>query len=222
MHPLYEEFLSYLNHADKENCVRFALSHLDRADLDIVTLYKELLTPAQNEKACRDDQQKLCIWEEHLRTSIVRTIIECCYPYLIREREHLFGQTFKGKAVVLCPPGESHEIGARMVADFFTLSGFQSYFIGANTPQDDIIDAIKYTRPAYVAISITTAFNLVAVGNAFQNILGLKTAIPFQVILGGQACQQNLSICHRLGADLVLQTFEEIHDLSENQTDVIS
>ncbi len=221
MHPVFSEFISYLDRQDKEKCVSFILSLLESRTLDSLTLYNEILTPAQYARVRKTDQKEICIWEEHVRTSIVRTIIECCYPFIIKERDEKYGSSFSGKVIVLCPPEELHEIGARMVADFFTLCGFSVIFIGANTPKNDIINAIKSTQPRYVAISITNYYNLVATRNVVKEIVDLKDAFSFQVILGGQACQRNPDTCRQLGTDLILDTFEDIKGLAGGQTNVI-
>ena len=160
-----------------------------------------------------------CIWKEHIRTSIVRTIIECAYPYIIEERNKKYGPKPKGKAVVVCPPEELHELGALMVTDFFTLIGFSVTFVGANTPQDDIIHAIKYIKPDYVAVSITNYYNLVATRRLVLKIREMIKSTSFRLILGGQACRENPDVCEKLGADMVLQTFEEIEKLTRGTDD---
>ena len=220
MHPLYDEFISYLNSEDKDQCVRFVLSHLEKQSIDVTTLYNQILTPAMYADFCTEKEQEICIWKEHVRTSIVRTIIECGYPYIIKERNTKYGSSSKGRAVVVCPPGELHELGARIVADFFTLCGFNVTFVGANTPQSDIISAIKYVNPAYIAISITNYYNLVSTRRLIIKIRDMKVGTSFRMILGGQACQGNPDTCHEMGADMILHTFEEIEKLVKGQDDV--
>ena len=215
----YAEFISYLDREDKEKCAEFAISKLQDNLIDVVSLYNQILTPALYADFCRPEQHSICIWEEHVRTSIVRTIIECCFPFVIKERDKKTKSALKGKVIILCPPGELHEIGARMVSDFFTICGFNPVFVGANTPQDEIIDAINYVRPKYVAISITNHYNLIAAGKAIQRILDLRDSISFQVILGGQACRNNPEICRQMNADMVLNTFEDIQRLATGKTD---
>ena len=48
MHPMYEEFVGHLAREDKLRCVELALSKLSRGEIDVVTLYNEVLTPALN------------------------------------------------------------------------------------------------------------------------------------------------------------------------------
>lgn len=217
MHPFYEDFVSYLNQENKEKCVEFVLSKLSKGEIDVVTLYTQVLTPSLNEMFCKDKQREVCIWEEHVRTSIVRTVMECCYPYLIEERNKRLKQSTKGKVIVVCPTEEYHEIGARMVADIFTLSGFDVVFVGANTPQDDILEAISYVMPLYVVISVTNYYNLVAAKRTITKILDTRNSSghDFKIIVGGHAFNRNADIYKEMGADLHLHTFEDILALAE-------
>ena len=220
MESFYGEFLSLLDDGNKERCVQLCLSTLSDKTLDVVTLYRDILTPALSEKFCSSRDEEICIWQEHIRTSIVRTIIECCYPFVLRERDEKYLSTQKGKVIVLCPPDEAHEIGARMVADFFLLNGYHATFIGASTPVNEIIGAITHFKPDYVAISITNVFNLIATAKAVSRILDLKTTLDFKVILGGQACKQNPTTCRKMNADMILDTFDDIQKLAAGGSDV--
>ncbi|MBN1191419.1 MAG: cobalamin B12-binding domain-containing protein [Dehalococcoidales bacterium] len=206
-----------LDRLDREQCVSFITGKLAGHEIDIVELYQEILTPAQYEDLCKDGHANDCIWQEHVRTSIIRTIIECCYPYVLKERDHKYVSTLKSKVFVVCPTEELHEIGARMIADYFTLCGYNVLFIGANTPQKDILHGIKYFSPEFVAISITNYYNLMAARNTVQRITGLKGVIPFKVILGGQACRNNPAACGQMGADMILDTFDDIRSLAGRQ-----
>ncbi len=212
----YNEFLSSLDEQDKERCVNLALSKLNNNEISVVALYNDILAPALKTPFCRDKSTDLCIWEEHLRTSIVRTVIECSYPFVIAEKRRTFGDSTKGIVIVLCPQEEYHEIGARMVADFFTLCGFSSAFIGANTPIRDILDAIKYLGPVYVAISVSVTYNLMAARRTIKKIADLRTQTGqgFLIIVGGNAFTKSSEIYRELGADNLLQTYNDIKQLT--------
>ena len=220
MDSFYGEFLSLLDEGNKERCVDLCLSRLSDNTLDVVTLYQDILAPALREKFCSSKDEEICIWQEHIRTSIVRTIIECCYPLLSRERNEKYLSIRNGKVVVLCPPDEAHEIGARMVTDFFFLNGYDVTFIGASTPRSEIVGAITHFKPEYVAISITNVFNLIATAKAINEILDLKKTLGFEVILGGQACKHNPTTCQEMKPDMILDTFEDIQKLAAGGSDV--
>lgn len=218
MSSLYEGFLSYLDKDDRYGCVELVLTKLSNDEVDIVTLYEEILAPSLRESFCREKQRQICIWEEHVRTSIVRTVIECCYPYVVKERDHKYRAAPRGKVILACPTEELHEIGARMVADFFTLCGFDSIFIGANTPQVEILEAIEYVKPRYVAVSVSNHYNLIAARKMVLKIRELResSAAEFEIIVGGYAFTLNPDMDTCMGFDFLLATFEDIRKLTQD------
>lgn len=212
MREVYQEFLSALDREDKERAVRLVVELLDEGKVGIVQLYDELLAPSLNEWECAETDGDLCVWKEHVRSSIVRTILEVVYPYVLRERDAK-GVPRRGVSVaVLCPPDELHEIGPRMVADFFTLSGYDVTFVGANTPIDDFIEGVGHLRPRYVAIGVTNYYNLVALRRAVERIRG-RLPEGTEVIVGGSAFASNPGLAQEMGADRLLATFEDIRAL---------
>ncbi len=219
MHPMYEEFAEYLARADKARCVELALSDLSDGKIDVVTLYNEVLTPALNAPTYSAEEGAVRIWEEHVRTSIVRTVVENCYPFLQRERKaRARAASIPRKAVVVvCPTEEFHEIGARMVADFFDLAGFDATFVGANTPQEEILEAIAMLQPAYVAVSATNTYSLVPARRVLEKLRAVreKAGARFQIIVGGNAFLKNPALAQEMGADLHLSTYEDIRRLAE-------
>ncbi len=212
MEELYEKFLPLIEAEDKEKCVDFALQKLEAGDVDIVSLYTKVLAPALNDMRFSSDEKALVILTEHVRSSIARTIIECCYPYVVRERDKKYGGRRQGKAMVVCPAEEYHEIGARMVSDFFTLLGYDVAFAGANTPKGDVLSAVKYIRPRYVALSVSSFYNLVAVQRTVEEISEVrrKEGLDFEIIVGGNAFRKNPEVCKDIGADHQVQDFEEL------------
>ncbi len=212
MHPMYNEFIKMLDLEDKERCVDFMLSRLSRGEIDIVTLYVEILTPALNNIVCKFEDTDTCVWKEHAKSAIVRTIVECCFPHVLKERDAKHGGKKGGKVLVVCPTEEYHEIGARMVTDFFTLCGYEATFIGANTPGMNIVAAVKDARPDFVAMSVSNYYNLVAAERVIAKIREAGHR-DLRIIVGGNAFLKNPEEHRRIGADMVLQSFNDIRKL---------
>lgn len=215
MSSTFNEFLSYLKKHDKAKSVSLVLSKLQNDEIDIPSLYMEILAPALNAIHCEDDDVS-CIWKEHVQTFIVKTILECCYPIIlkIRERENL--KELGKKVMVVCPSQEYHDVGARMVCDFFTLVGFECIFIGANTPKEEIAAASKEDKPDIIAISVTNYYHLVELEKLItflRDISGFKG----KIIVGGNAFSKNPEIYKKLGADALLKSFDDIKKLAEEE-----
>ena len=214
MHPLYDEFLEYIDKEDKEKCVEFVLNKLDNKEINVPTLYKEILEPSLNRFYCDVDEEKLCIWKEHVRSSIIRTIIELCYPYILKERNERNIKILNKKIFIGCPAEEYHEIGARMIADIFILNGYDAIFVGANTPREEIRDAINSLKPAYIGICITNYFTLIEAEKAIS-LIKEHTEFTGKILVGGQAFLSNPDNYKKIGADLLIQNYGDIEKLAK-------
>jgi methanogenic corrinoid protein MtbC1 len=215
MHPLYGEFVKLLEEESGEKVLDFVQSKLARKELDIVTLYDQLVAPSLNNMVCKEDPNT-CIWREHVRSSIVRTVIESSYRFVIEERNEKHGPKAGDKVLVICPLEEYHELGARVVADFFTLCGFDVKFVGANTPKEVVLSAVEQVRPRYIAISVTNRYNLFAAQRTIAMIRG-SSAGNVKIIVGGRAFEGNPDRYKEIGADLVMQGYEDIRKLREGE-----
>lgn len=178
-------FDRYFEAEDKEGAVKFILEKLDSGELDVLKLYTDILTPALNFLECSVEDKNVCIWKEHVKTAITRTIVECCYPYILKKRDNA-GVPHKGKAVVLCPPEEYHDLGARMAADMFTVCGYDTIYVGSNTPYNDFYNALHVIKPDVVAISVSNYYNIVVTKKIISDIKD-KIDYPVKVIVGGYA-----------------------------------
>ena len=214
MHQIYGEFLEYLDNEDKENCINLITSKLDKKELDIPTLYKEILEPSLNAFYCDAEEEKMCIWKEHIRTSIIRTIIEICYLYILKERKEKGVKLLNQTILIGCPAEEYHDTGAKMIADIFTLYGFNAIFVGANTPREEVRDAINLLKPKFIGISVTISYNLVEAEKTIS-LIKQHTEFDGKIVVGGQAFQNNPDNYKKIGADILIRNFNEIEKLAK-------
>jgi MerR family transcriptional regulator, light-induced transcriptional regulator len=201
----YDKFMEFLKNEDKDGAVLFAHQLLEDNLLSIETLYLDLLTPSLVNFSCNVEDEDICIWKEHLRTSIVRTILEMSYLYILKRLEKVKKNNIK--VVFLTPAFEFHEIGAIMNTHFFLLEGFDASYIGANTPKADILQAIRAYQPDYVALSVTNPYNIVITKQTTDEI---KRFFPnVGIILGGQAFREAHNL-DQLQYDYILQSLEDL------------
>ena len=171
------------------------------------------MTPALNSIIDDFKDEEDLIWKEHVRSGIIRTIIESAYPFVLKERDKR-GKINGEKVIVMCPRFEDHELGARMVSDFFTIAGYESVFIGANTPEKTIIKAVEEIKPKYISMSVTNYYNLISTKKTIDIIKeNFKYGIKF--LLGGQAFASNPEAYKEVGGDLLLKSFDDILGLKE-------
>jgi len=201
----YLKFLNLLEEEKKDQAVLFAMQLLESGTLTIESLYQELLSPSLLEFKCNSLDQEVCIWKEHFRTSIIRTILESSYLYIIKRLEKV--KKINKKIVVLTPAFEYHEIGAIMVTNYLLLEGFEASYIGANTPKDEILSAIRAYAPDYIALSVTNSYNIVITKQITDEIKRFYPNVG--IILGGQAFVHQHAV-ESLKYDFLLQSLDDI------------
>jgi methanogenic corrinoid protein MtbC1 len=204
-------FNEVLRQMDKPSCVRLALQLIDSGVMDLVELYAEVLAPALNQITRDEENEATAIWREHIRSSIIRTIIECCYPRVIETIEKQGIQLDKGKVVLVSPADEYHELGLRMGADFFTLCGYQALYVGSDTPQNELIDGLKRDNPDYVVINAVNFYNVFKVKKL---VAAIKDAVPdVKVLCSGQAFRHDPTLQEQIGALALIETIDDIRNL---------
>lgn len=192
MHPYYEPFLKLVNEENKDEAMTYVLNLLKNKKIELYDLYDFFLRPVLNEFVCSSEDEEICIWKEHVRTSIVRTILESTYPYLIEIKKSV--PKNNQKVVVVCPSEEFHEVGAIIVTNYFSLAGFDAQYIGANTPKNDILSAVKALKPDYLALSVTNYYNLVVTKQITEQVKGLFPNV--KIIVGGNAFNKPGALDH--------------------------
>ncbi len=192
-----KRFENHLEKMDREKCIQYIKKLLDKKDIPYI--YENILSLALKNKAFNG------VWKEHAMTSIVMNCIDICYEKIMETKEKSNGK----KVVVLCPEEEHHELGARMVNDFLVLLGYQTTYIGCNTPESDVVDAVKTLEPDYLVISITNPYHLFKLKSMISNV---KNIYDVEVIVGGQAFTKN-RCCSMVGADYCIKDFEGLKKL---------
>lgn len=212
-----ESFYEVMKKLQREKVVSFIKDKIENKELSYKELYEGLLIPFLSEWDCDEDIQELCIFKEHVSTSIIRSIIEINYPYLVNKRKQMMDDgsivDLRKKVFVACPAGEYHEIGARIVSDIFYMNGYDVLYVGANTPLNEIIKMTKVYIPDYIAFSVSDPYNIISARKAIHKLKENNT--QSKIIVGGRAFKINPHIFKQIKADLLLNSFDEIEKLAE-------
>ncbi len=213
MVEFYNDLMVFLKNEDKESAVNLCINALENKDVSVVDLYQMVLTPALNSIIVEYPEDEDLIWREHVRSSIIRSIVESAYPYVLKTKEELAEAT-KENVIVMCPEFEDHELGARMVSDFFIMAGYNTTFIGAKTPQKTVLKAVEMISPKYISISVTNYYNLISTKKIISKVKeSADRDITF--ILGGSAFVSNPDAYKEVGGDILLDSFQEILNLGK-------
>jgi methanogenic corrinoid protein MtbC1 len=120
---------------------------------------------------------------------------------LAQFRAHLPCEPSNGRRVVVaCVEGETHDIGAYMVADFLELAGFDVRFLGANVPTSTLVATLDAQPPGLLALSATTTANLGEVRRVIHAVRATGKEVPIAV--GGQLFSTQPALRKDLGVDI--------------------
>ena len=156
-------------------------------------IYLHMLVPAQAEIGTRWRARRLSVADEHLATEITLDQMD-------RLRERFAARAASGRhAVVACVEGESHAIGARMLADFLLIDGWAVDFLGGSTPTADLVEFVARRRPGLVALSVTQIDHLPAMNAAAAALRRLSS--PPKLLAGGAALRGRTRTATALGVD---------------------
>ena len=128
--------------------------------------------------------------DERIATELSRLVLAHLYAYLPCKPG--IGKV----TVVACVEGEKHELGARMVADFLEMGGFETLYVGAGMPIEELVTLVQGRRAQLLALSATCAAHLPALATT---VAAVRTALGDRVALaaGGQAidgCPNELDV----------------------------
>lgn len=195
--PLFNlatEYLNYLLVGDKDSALNLIMNSV-KSNISIKDLYLNVFQVTQKETGRLWQIQKINVAQEHFITASTQLIISQLYPYI-------FSNVKKEKTIlVTCVNGEMHELPARMVADLFELEGWNSHYLGANTPKESIVASLDIYKPQILAISATMTFNINYVRDLINNIKVINGNNKIKIIVGGYPFNLATNLWKKIGAD---------------------
>ena len=148
---------------------------------DLRDVYLHVLQPAQHELGRLWALGEIDIGTEHLATSITQAVMAHLYPLLFAHRR--VGRRLVGA----CVEGELHELGLRMVCDFFELEGWDTFYLGASTPGAGIVAAAAARQADVLALSASRVEALASVRAIVAAVRAAPGCERMRILVGGLA-----------------------------------
>jgi methanogenic corrinoid protein MtbC1 len=181
---VYLHYLSALLDGDKKTCKKIVTDLIDEG-VDLKDIYIDLLQKSMYRVGQLWERDRANVSVEHIATQITKEMI-----YLVSSKINPDNDS-DHSAVVTCVDKEFHEIGPKIISDFFEMHGWDVFYLGANTPRGEILRMIKEQQPSVVGLSINFYMNLVRLMKVIEEI---NENFPDQkIIIGGQALQDDKS-----------------------------
>ncbi len=200
--PLAQAAHEYLDalllHADRTKA-RDLVMGLVKRGVPVRDVYMDVFQPVLYETGRLWQLQKISVGQEHYVTASTQQVLALFYLQFIAGNKNL---AKKGRTLVAASvSGELHEVGIRMVADFFEMDGWDTYYIGANSPSSSIIRMMKEREATVVAISSTMSFHIPEVYSLIRAIRESPDTRDTIIIIGGYPFNVVLDLWKKVGAD---------------------
>lgn len=191
---LAAEYLEALLGGKRENAMKMIL---DRAkeESQIKDLYIHVFQPVQQELGRLWQMNKISVAQEHYCTAVTQLVMSQLYPYIF--------STDKKETVFIgaCVGDELHEIGIRMLTDFLEMEGWDTYFLGANTPITGVLQSISEYKADIIGISATMTYHIHKVGELIAAIRSEHRYDEVKILAGGYPFNRDTGLWKKVGAD---------------------
>jgi diguanylate cyclase (GGDEF)-like protein len=170
----FQDALGIADAAGAERVARQALGE----GMSVAALYQRVIAPALWRIGELWEEGAISVADEHLATALTHQVMAGIYgPSLGHE-------VMPGRIMLATVEREHHALGLRMAADVIELEGYETVYLGADVPTDDLLGAIAARAPDLVALGATMPHSTAALEHAIAEI---RRADPGLIVLfGGQ------------------------------------
>ena len=171
--------------------------------ISVKEIYEYVFIPSQYEIGRLWQLNEISVAQEHYATAATQLIMSMLYP-------KIFTGNNNGKTLIAtCVSGDLHEIGIRIVSDYFEMEGWNTFFLGSNTPHRSIIDMAKKEKADVIAISATISFNISEVRKIIELIRKDPELDEVKIMVGGYPFSIDKNLYKSIGADATANTANE-------------
>lgn len=199
--PLKKEVTAYLDFLlnAKRAEATVLITELIHQGISVKDIYQYIFQESQYEVGRLWHNNKITVAHEHYCTAATQQIMSGLYQYI-------FSSTRVGKTLVACSiAGDLHEIGIRMVADYFEMEGWDTYYLGANMPEDQLLGSLIGYKADLLALSVTLPTHVSKAATLIKKIRSNGSLSKLKIMVGGYSFLNNPGLWNKIGADAFAQ-----------------
>lgn len=195
--PLGKEAGQYLEHLldGNRSAATEVIDRLVDQGVSVQDIYEYVFQVSQYEIGALWQQNEITVAHEHFCTAATQTIMARLYPLIFSTESN--GKTMIGCAVA----GELHELGIRMVTDFFEMDGWDTYYLGANMPTKEIVNTVAEKKADLLAISVTIPIRVHLARDLITAIRSDERTTSVKILTGGYPFLKVPNLWRQVGAD---------------------
>jgi MerR family transcriptional regulator, light-induced transcriptional regulator len=191
---LARDYLDALLAGDRRAASSMILEAVERG-APVKEIYRHVFQPVQCEIGLLWQHAKITVAQEHYCTAATQLVMSQLYPHVFAAER--IGRTLVATSVA----GNLHEIGARMIADFFEMDGWNTLYLGANTPSSAVVETVVRVRADVLGISATISAHLRAVRELVASVRAHPDGHATTILVGGRPFSITPDLWRNVGAD---------------------
>lgn len=191
---LAAQYLEHLLHGRRDEATFQVLSAVKNG-VDVKEIYLHVFQPVLLEVGRLWQMHEISVAQEHYITAATQLTMALLAPSILTTPKNGL------RLVATCVSGELHELGARMVADFFEMAGWDTYYLGANTPTESVISALAETNAELLVLSATLPKHVSAVAHLIAAVRASAVGHRVLILVGGYPFSVSPDLWQRIGAD---------------------
>jgi methanogenic corrinoid protein MtbC1 len=191
---LARDYLERLLAGDRHAASRLVLDAV-ASGTRVADIYLGVFQPVQHEIGRLWQLNRLSVAQEHFCTAATQLVMSQLYPMIFAGEKNGYS------LVATCVTGDMHEIGMRMVSDFFEMEGWSTYYLGANTPAREVVGALVDRGGDVLAISATITSHVRDVAATIAAVRAEPACDRVRIVVGGYPFNVDPGLWRRVGAD---------------------
>ncbi len=162
----------------RDDALRLALSLVD-GGTPVADVHRHVLSASQVEIGRMWQRGELSVAEEHVASRTTEQVLALLDARLPREAR------LKKRVLVTSANGDLHDIGLKMVAQQLELAGFDTLYLGASTPGEDVVRAIDDFSVDALAVGAKLTINLPACMDLVACVRASERGRDLPILVGG-------------------------------------
>ena len=210
---LAKEYRHSLLNGDRQHASRLIIESVN-SGIKVKDIYIHVFQSSLYEIGHLWQTNQITIAQEHFFTAATQMIMSQLYPYIFANKKNGL------RMIAASVDSNMHDIGIRMVADFFEMEGWDTYYLGGNAPIQAIIQALQENNPQLLALSVTISKQIPTVEEVIQTIRKDDQYHRTKVIVGGPPFNLSEGLWKKVGSDGFARSADEAVSLAARLFDL--
>lgn len=196
-----EALLDALLSGDRSRARAILQEELEQAG-SYAAVVDDLVRPVMVEIGRGWADHELSVSDEHLATAMVQVLLADAFG----NAEPRPGSD--RRVLLACVEGNQHSLGLRGLADAFELVGWETRFLGADVPTDDLVEDVAAWTPDLLCLSLSMEAHVDAAGTVVEQVRKTMGDRAPRILLGGPL-DASEGTADRVGADAWMSTVSD-------------